>query len=85
MTTFRECVEEQLKAKRVPRRKVKAALDRFDQLRDNFIDEGVPLREVDPRAFARAKRRQERLVRQNGSDFFFEPGDTAPDRLPELF
>jgi len=43
------------------------------------------MQEVDPRAFARAKRRQERLVRQNGSDFFFEPGDTAPDRLPELF
>jgi len=68
-----------------PQAKGEGRADRFDQLRDNFIDEGVPLREAEARAFARARRRQERLVRQNGSDFFFEPGDTAPDRLPELF
>jgi hypothetical protein len=41
--------------------------------------------EVDPRAFARAKRRQERFAEESDTGFCFEPGDTAPERAPQLF
>ncbi len=56
MTTFRECLEEQLKTKRVPRRKVKAALDRYDQLRETFIDEGMNPADAEARAGDQATR-----------------------------
>jgi len=45
----------------------------------------VLMQEADPRAFRRAKRRQERWAEERGTEFFFEPGDTVPDRAPELF
>ena len=43
------------------------------------------MQEADPRAWSRAKRMQERYAEESGTEFWFEPGDTSPDRAPELF
>jgi hypothetical protein len=50
ISSFRDCVEDHLKNRRVPRRKIKAALDRYDKLRDAFIDEGVNPADAEARA-----------------------------------
>jgi hypothetical protein len=45
----------------------------------------VMMEEADPLAWRRAKRQQQRWAEQNEPDYWWEPGDSAPERTRKLF